>query len=154
MKILSKTYDKMCDWWHGLGKRKREWLTWVVIPTLLPVFMMMGMDIYYEYTLRQIVERHILDLFLVIFSVLIGLSNTALEERIVNDDYSSYGLFLVFSVFVGSVYCFLYAVDHSQNKFLVVAFSLTILLGFFTMKAGSTLYGNIDADSERKNNST
>ncbi len=154
MKILSNTYNKMYDWWHGLGKRKREWLTWVVIPTLLPVVMMMGMDIYCEYTVRQTVERHILDLILVIFSVLIGLSNTALEERIVNDDFSSYGLFFGFSVFVGSVYCFLYAVDHSQNKFLVVACSLTILLGFFTMKAGSTLYSNIDDDSERKKKST
>ena len=123
-----------------MSKKKQKWLYFGVIPTVFPVAVTVVFDLYVGYLFIQVIERHILELMLVVFAILVSVVSEALELRIYKDNKVFIGKMLFIGLIVISMYSFLYDKDHTSLRFLFLSIMIVVILGFITMKTAFKFY--------------
>lgn len=97
----------------------RRWIKFGVLPSFLPIASVVIYDIYLGYTLKNIINRHLLDFLLIIFAISVSVFSSAMILHEINKKNN----------------------EKSENS---IGFS--ILIGFFCSGFFALLYDQIDKD--------
>lgn len=127
---------------RDLKKCAKNWIKLVVLPTIFPVFISYVADLIIGYDLIQILSRHILELILVIFAIVVSIFGSILNKMKakpnLSQDYmiNSVGC----GVFCIAVYCILYdRISKFPLCVLILMHIFFIIITCLTIKNGYKL---------------
>lgn len=123
-------------------KNANKWLKLVVVPTIFPVTLSYIADIIIGYDSYQILSRHILEIILVIFAIVVSIFGSILNKmktsKNISQDYiiNSVGC----GIFCMAFYCILYdRVSKFSFFILLLLHILFIIITGLTIKNGYKL---------------
>jgi membrane-associated HD superfamily phosphohydrolase len=137
--------------WKKMQSKKKMWILYSIIPTISPVIVTILIDLYYGYTLLQVYNRHILELVLVTYAILVGVISEILDLS----NTTSRKIYAGKALFVGflavAAYCFFYS-QHNQEewKYILTTALFFALLAFFTIKIGMKLYQELPINNQNE----
>lgn len=147
--------------------RVRRWIKYAVIPSFIPIFLIIAYDIILGCTLENIVNRHLVDFILVVFAVAVSVYSSAkiLNKEVKSDkDEEKSDNYVLFSLLVGgwctAFFTFLYdklkaedSLSFKKILFCLVQIVITNFIIYIGMKAENELeLLSKSTSSENKNN--
>ncbi len=150
--------------------KARRWIKFAVIPSFIPIILVLFYDAILGYNFKNIINRHIIDFILVVFAVSVSLFGTAIDlhKKIKSDkDEEKSENFILFSVIVGlwctAFFIFLYDKLKPEDNLSLgkIVFCLVqIVITFFVIYKGmqaemelDLLSKNSPVDDNGNNNS-
>lgn len=97
----------------------RRWIKFGVLPSFLPIASVVIYDIYLGYTMKNIINRHILDFLLIVFAITVSVFSSAM---------------------------ILYKINKENNEKSENSIGFSILIGFFCSGFFALLYDQINKD--------
>lgn len=143
-------HGKNCfeDIWTKMSHKKKVWILFTVLPTLSPIFLTIIFDVYYGYTFKQVYTRHVLELILVNFAILVSIFSDALDSSDHKKRKIIGGLTGIIGFITTGIYCFFYGQKNVYlTKYTLTTGAFFLLLAIATMKIGSSFYDAIDDSS-------
>ncbi len=146
----------------------RRWIKLGVLPSFLPIVLVVLYDTYLGYTFKNIINRHILDFLLIIFAICVSVFSSAMilykntklkkkEEKVENHILISIAIGLFCSVFFTLLYDEINPDDNlSWRKiiFCLVQIAITFLIIYRGMRTEEELELLFETDTSSNANNT
>lgn len=145
------------------SRQVRHWIKYTIVPSFIPIVLIVGFDIILGYTIKNIINRHLVDFILIVFAIAVsvyGSSKTLNKKANSDDEKEKSDNFVLWSEAVGiwctALFSFLYdklkPEDSLTLKKIIFCF-VQIIITYFIIYKGMQTEEKLEASSQ-SNSST